>query len=597
MSKSEPKSNAGSKESKESPSGSFLTANATLVSWLIFLGFGSAVLTSYYAHIHYLPELKWEESFSYLAAVTVLGGGIVAVYALLLYLPGWIWSEFLIFDSELQGSLCYLGLDGNKPEPCFWSIVKKVVLPFAFLMVVIHLAMFADSVPLMAVATVVGLTGLAWYSRCEFLSHKSLKTHATRRSLLMKYTVTSVVAALAGIVSLFILRQIIDPQKHSGKLLLTCTVAVIVSNLLVAVQFRNKPTRAVLTGIIAAITLLICGETFSESHQSQSEGIMRRFGVGDEAFKIKLSVTDEGRKLLADNKLSADGALVLRSRLGEEYLVEGDNEQRVAIPKRMVNFWSSVHDIRKDPPKTYERSDYQVAAAVADCVFLGPVAVWLLYGVVGVIHSRLRSRRAAHLWRAFRARRTRIVIGRSEESCRIGLGDAVAVTEIQDFFARLRLSRPELVTADRLTQEDLNFNLILLGGPDTNEISKCLSAGIGATMRFGICNALGCTVLDLLEQRIFHPSWVDQTRDVFHDYVLIYRMNNPSNRKAQILLIAGSPGHGARVGIRHLLSESFCEKDMSEKQGPFELLLKSEVHYGVPQPPASQVVLRPLRAW
>jgi hypothetical protein len=101
MSKSEPKSNAKSTESKENPSG-ILTANATLVAWLIFLGFGSAVLASYYAHIHYLPELKWEESFAYLAAVTILGGGIVAIYVLLLYLPGWIWSEFLIFDSELQ---------------------------------------------------------------------------------------------------------------------------------------------------------------------------------------------------------------------------------------------------------------------------------------------------------------------------------------------------------------------------------------------------------------------------------------------------------------------------------------------------------------
>src|SRR3954463_15106333 len=108
----------------EKPLVTFATANATLIAWLLFLGFGSAFLAFYYSHIHYFPELEWQESFSYLAAASVLGGGLVAVYGLLLFIPGWIWSEFLIFDATLleEKILCYSVRRGGTVDPCFWRI-------------------------------------------------------------------------------------------------------------------------------------------------------------------------------------------------------------------------------------------------------------------------------------------------------------------------------------------------------------------------------------------------------------------------------------------------------------------------------------------
>src|SRR4029077_11920699 len=116
-------SEQASTQEQEQPWVGFLATNATLVAWLVFLGFGSAFLALFYSRIHYFPEIKWEESFSYLAAVSVLGGGVVAIYGLLLFVPGWIWSEFLIFDTELErGTLCYFyDLSGNRSEPCFWG--------------------------------------------------------------------------------------------------------------------------------------------------------------------------------------------------------------------------------------------------------------------------------------------------------------------------------------------------------------------------------------------------------------------------------------------------------------------------------------------
>jgi hypothetical protein len=625
MSKSETKSTEPSK-GQEGLVGTLLTTQATLVAWLIFLGFGSAVLASYYAHLHYLPELKWEESFAYLMALTVLGGGLVAVYVLLLYLPGWIWSEFLIFDSELQrGTLCYLGgSDGKKPEPCYWSVGEDLVLPFAVLMVAIHFAMYAGIGPLIAI-TIVGLPGLIWYSHCEFKhilkTKKSLITQASKRSLLLKYTTASGVAALANVVSLFVLYHLIDPNGHYWGLLVICTIAVVVSNLLVAVQFRDKPTRALLTGIISACTLLICGEIIPTGGLSQSEQILKKFGIGDKSLKVRLDVTPEGRHMLVESGLMIDNYVLkdgnsftedldLLSRLGDEYLVEGTvmgtagiGVARVALPKKMVKSWSRQEPDPADSMTVWQwisslfprMTTLQWIAFYTGAFFA--ILIWMLHSIIDRAKISRRSRREADPLGSFRSHSTRIVIGKNGEACRTGLWDAAAIEEIEEFFELWKIPRPERVDADQVTEEELRANLIVLGGPDTNAISRCLSAGIGATLKFGTGRFLGGTILDLEEQTIYHPRWVDHARDVIHDYVLIYRMKNPFNRKAQILLIAGHPGHGAWVGIRHLFSGSFLVSDKAKNLGSFELLLRSEVHLGVPQPSATHVDIRPLRAW
>jgi len=423
-----------------------------------------------------------------------------------------------------------------------------------------------------------------------------------------------------SIVSLFILYLLIDPKGDYWLLLVICTIAVVVSNLLVAVQFRDKPTRAVLTGIISAITLLICGEIVPDGGQTQSAQILMHFGIGESLPKVRLEVKDEGRKMLIEkgllpgnvkpeDKSSITGDLVLLSRLGDEYLVEGNavgaakpRSVRVAIPKKMVKSWSSEPD-SSDKRTVWQRisslfspmTTLQWIAALASGLFV--ILLWRLRRFVDFVQAYLTNRREADAWEPFRSHRTRIIIGKPDEACRIGLWNAAAVEEIEKFFDQSKLPRPERVDADQVTEEELKANLIVLGGPDTNEISRCLAAGVDATLKFGTSRFLGGTVLDLKEHEIYHPSWVNHARDVIQDYVLIYRMKNPFNRKAQVLLIAGHPSHGAWVGIRHLFSKAFLSSDEAKNQGSFELLLKSEVHLGVPRPSATHVDIRPLRAW
>jgi hypothetical protein len=580
-------------KSKEGAVGAW-SALLPVVSWLVFLGFGSAFLAFYYSHIHYFPELKWEESFSYLAAVTVLGGGVVAIYCLLLFVPGWIWSEFLIFDSELQeGKLCYVGA-GGRNEPCYSTICKRVALPFAALMLMVHLAILADDGWLTAGAVVVGLVALTWVSLRGFLAElrqTPRKTQGKVNALLTKYVLAADVAALSSVLSLLLLETIIDPERCNWRLLLICTVSVVVSNFLVAVQFSNKPVRAILTAIIAAITLLICGEFFfSLPGATQSERILAKFGFGNLDHEVILNLKSEDPKAAAQ----PFGPVVLLSRLGTEYLVEQKGGERLSIPKDKVKSWSSriVHGTAGSEAgwPSLQLTDAESSAVQEARWELGQakqIAFWgcwaLLVMVPGLVLGKdLRARREGAatppFWMAFRSRRTIVVRCRRALSDGVDLGEALAVAKIQSFFLEHRLQVPELAFQDELTMKDLHSNLIVLGGGSDDDFSKLLSASVNATLRCGECGHRGLTVHDLGsgEPRTHHSRWDEGGEERLDDHVLIYGAPNPLHHEARMLMIFGSFGHGSWAGVHHLL-----DRDMPEK--PFEMLLKADMCLGVPR--------------
>ncbi len=360
-----PESETGS-EVKQSQEGktlsSLLTTNATLVVWLLFLGFGGALMSLYYRRLHFFPDLEWHQALTFLVAFSILGGGFVVIYSLLLYIPGLMWSEFLIFDTEFQNILCYKGPDGW--EPCYWNIGKLVAIPFAFFIFYAHLVLMGAAIASFgrayaAVAAVLGLPVLLRYAWKRFgkelkrMTRKSAKVHylyephdVPSKSLLSKYVLALGLSSVMSLVSVLLIHALIVPGKPDPRawLLMTiCTSVVVTSNLLVAVQFRNKPSRATLTGIVAAVALLIAGEALSEGLSTQ---IMKRFGFGSRA--VTLVVNDKGRALLESydlKPLKSDAAygrfpnVLILSRLGSAYLITA-GEQRITLPKDMVVSWS-----------------------------------------------------------------------------------------------------------------------------------------------------------------------------------------------------------------------------------------------------------------
>lgn len=352
----------GAAKEKEEAQGlaGLLSANATLAAWLVFVGFGGLFLTFYYAQIEYFPELEWEQSFTYLAAISLIGGGITTLYGLLLLIPGFLWSELLIHDTVLRQRFCYSGLHGT--EPCFQSLLLYIVFPFSILMAAVHLAALVPGPWVILATAVVSLLALCRYSYRQFKTVlKSLLQDSSdprlnalikerKDSLLLKYTAAAGVAALVGVTSLLIIYAITSSGDENKWLLLVCTLAVVISNFLVAFQFRHKPVRAVVTGLLAALVLLTAGELLASRQAAFSVRVMDQFGIGG-TDSVTLVVSKAGRELFEANGVKHDrlvgneNAVIedarILSRLGDEYFIQVQ-QRRVAIPKSMVLSWSKI---------------------------------------------------------------------------------------------------------------------------------------------------------------------------------------------------------------------------------------------------------------
>src|SRR5947209_7730274 len=122
------------------------------------------------------------------------------------------------------------------------------------------------------------------------------------------------------------------------------------------------------------------------------------------------------------------------------------------------------------------------------------VSALIGFGIGGAFErarTNLRLRKARRFWRDLAEGRSQIIIGRFHEfddfepSGLIGVGDAAALGELESFFDRLRIPRLSLGYSDRVTGNDLKQNLVLLGGPDANAISKQVAVQVQSTIRFG----------------------------------------------------------------------------------------------------------------
>jgi hypothetical protein len=99
-----------------------------LLLWLTLFGFGGGLLSLYYANVGYFPDIKWDESLTYLGVMTIAGAFLLIVYGLLLLLPGWIWSKYLIHEEYLADFLC--DSHSIRSTPCVRNTLRYIAMPF-----------------------------------------------------------------------------------------------------------------------------------------------------------------------------------------------------------------------------------------------------------------------------------------------------------------------------------------------------------------------------------------------------------------------------------------------------------------------------------
>lgn len=204
-----------------------------------------------------------------------------------------------------------------------------------------------------------------------------------------------------------------------------------------------------------------------------------------------------------------------------------------------------------------------------------------------LLRQEYRVRRAKRFWRPFLREPIQIVMGHHmnfrgyEPSGFIGVGNAFALNELQLFLKELEVSIYNVKLANQIDDRDLTHNLILLGGPDGNAITKAVLSHLSSTYRFGNDSIHEVAIYDSTDRaKVYAPQvqvTSDGSADLVNDCGLIFKAPNPFCDGKEVLIFAGSFGYGTWAGARLMSTlATFRDRRFRELEH-FECLIETEV--------------------
>ena len=183
--------------------------------------------------------------------------------------------------------------------------------------------------------------------------------------------------------------------------------------------------------------------------------------------------------------------------------------------------------------------------------------------------DRIPFRRAKIFWQPLLNGDIQVVVSRFESASfneptgLVGGGDALALRELSSYFSRIGLRRHRVVYVDEATLDRKN-NLVLLGGPDSNAVTRdaleliaprlrLLDPGPGIPVEVhdlapapdhGGEDSVGITP----QPNVYIPK-----ADI--DYGVIIRARNPFAPDRGLVIFAGAYGYGTWGGVNLVLSD------------------------------------------
>jgi hypothetical protein len=328
-----------------------LLANTTLAVWLIFLAIGGGILALYYARIGYLPEVEWKASLVYLFIGLIVGGAIGLLLTLSLFIPGVLWSHFILLDPCIDFSLHPGPFRQTLDEHlCIRTITRYLGLPFLVFLLLSHeYLLVGKKLYWVFAAFILGLT--FWWMRNSFKELLNKQGRCTRdtNAHSFKYAAWFTLSALLSQITMYVIYWLSDAPGmtfwHTGNiqsleifaaLTILCTAGVWLSNHSVAVLHRQHPWGAMGAALLAAGLLLFTADHFSRL----STKLMNRYGLGyDQRFNVLIS--DDGESFVntlgvkpCSKKLLCNVEIL--SKIGDQYYLRVGDTDYLMLPKADV---------------------------------------------------------------------------------------------------------------------------------------------------------------------------------------------------------------------------------------------------------------------
>jgi len=208
-------------------------------------------------------------------------------------------------------------------------------------------------------------------------------------------------------------------------------------------------------------------------------------------------------------------------------------------------------------------------------IFLGLLTTLIGYLIGRVwqkVVDQMPYRQAKEFWRPMLDGGLQVIVSRfisdafSDLIGLVGGGDALAMREISSFFAEIGFKDVDVVYVDEASV-DREKNLILLGGPDTNVVTKDALAIIRPQLRIfdpGPGNPM--EIHDLAPSSVnrdgkrggrTHHKYIAKPDT---DYGVIIRARNPFNPGKLLVVLAGAYGYGSWAAAKLALENGFAEE-------------------------------------
>lgn len=215
---------------------------------------------------------------------------------------------------------------------------------------------------------------------------------------------------------------------------------------------------------------------------------------------------------------------------------------------------------------------------------IGGVLVWSATNA----RRRLKLIRARRFWRALGGRHPLIVLGahdfgmhrRWANSGVVGMGDIGALVEIE---AQLRMLgfAGAITESKQLSPRELSSDLVLIGGPVANAVTRTMMAKLHGTISFDFAEDPeheAAVVHDLRTSRVLIPQYEESGYPVT-DHALIIRTPNPlAPDTSELVIVAGCFEHGTEAAAEKLGDRKFLRRIKRMKH--FEALIETTVVNG-----------------
>jgi hypothetical protein len=167
----------------------------------------------------------------------------------------------------------------------------------------------------------------------------------------------------------------------------------------------------------------------------------------------------------------------------------------------------------------------------------------------------------------------------------MGTGDALALGQVLGALHTLNAQNYKILPSHNFPGDRLQGNLILIGGPDANEITEKVVERLSMRLKFGDPNSHIISITDSSNGKIYIPKR-NASNIAVEDYGVIVKAPNPFNPEKTVILLAGSFGHGTHGAATVLASEYLLNQISIAAEGKsFEAIVHTDVVNDWPQTP------------